>query len=425
MNNNIQTLNDEKDLTNEILKLEEILKVSGDKNAFLQQIDYLLSFVKEPTIYDEINKLKYLYDKYGCLQGFKIQLDYIVDFLNKKFDKFIPVNDKFIELYKNQAKETGISFLVPELDRLTGGIQKGTITTIVGGPGCMKTTLAVNICYNAIKEGKNVCYLTLEETPFQLYCKVMSRASVDINKHLICSDIVQNRLSEENKQIMFNEVYPYFENLPGLFYMVGENNFISMDTVEIEKLIKDIDKLMKSKSQEKTGKEDHGIDLLVVDHIQLLKYVESTKDEYQLINNYVSFFRRMSLSFLHQDKQISVILLSQCNREGIKFAQKHDGGYQMQHVAEASEIERSSAYIISTYTDTINQMSKLIKIGTIKLRGAPLPLDTLNIYANGQYYQAGETNVPTQTEYSSTELGINIDDEVLPEPLDDMLGDLF
>ena len=222
MNNNIQTLNDEMDLTNEILKLEEILKVSGDKNAFLQQIDYLLSFVKEPTIYDEINKLKYLYDKYGCLQGFKIQLDYIVDFLNKKFDKFIPVNDKFIELYKNQAKETGISFLVPELDRLTGGIQKGTITTIVGGPGCMKTTLAVNICYNAIKEGKNVCYLTLEETPFQLYCKVMSRASVDINKHLICSDIVQNRLSEENKQIMFNEVYPYFENLPGLFYMVGK-----------------------------------------------------------------------------------------------------------------------------------------------------------------------------------------------------------
>lgn len=427
MINNEETENNiySENIIEEIQKLEKILEETGSKDAFLKQIDYLMAFVKEPTIYDGIYKLKKIYKSDGCNQRFKLQLDYLVDFLNKKFDKFIPINDKFIEFYKNQAKETGISFLVPELDRLTGGIQKGTITTIVGGPGCMKTTLAVNICYNAIKEGKNVCYLTLEETPFQLYCKVLSRASIDIGKQLICSEIVQNRLSEEDKQLMFNEVYPYFESLPGLFYMVGENNFISMDTVEIEKLIKEIDKMMKIKSQEKTGEIGHGIDLLVVDHIQLLKYIESTKDEFQVINSYVSFFRRMSLSFLHQDKQISVILLSQCNREGIKYAQKHDGGYQMQHVAEASEIERSSTYVISTYTDTTNQISKILKVGAIKLRGAPLPLDTLNTYADGRYYCAGERNsVPKAMDYESKDITPN-DELELNNNLNDMLGELF
>lgn len=420
----INTIHSES-IIEEILKLEKIIETTENKNEFLEQIDYLMSLVREPTIYDEIYRLKQIYESAGCKQGFKLQLDYLVDFINKKFDNFIPVNDKFIELYNNQAKETGISFLVPELDRLTGGIQKGTITTIVGGPGCMKTTLAVNICYNAIKEGKNVCYLTFEETPFQLYCKILSRASIDVGKLLVCSEIVQNRLNEEDKKIMFNEVYPYFESLPGLFYMVGENNFISMDTVEIEKLIKEIDKMMKTKSQEKTGEKDHGIDLLVVDHIQLLKYVESTKDEFQVINNYVSFFRRMSLSFLHQDKQISVILLSQCNREGIKYAQKHDGGYQMQHVAEASEIERSSTYVISTYTDTNNQISKILKVGVIKLRGAPLPLDTLNTYADGRYYCAGEKNSPPNAmDYESKDITPN-DELELNNNLNDMLGELF
>ena len=133
----------------------------------------------------------------------------------------------------------------------------------------------------------------------------------------------------------------------------------------------------------------------------------------------------MSLSFLHQDKQISVILLSQCNREGIKYAQKHDGGYQMQHVAEASEIERSSTYVISTYTDTNNQISKILKVGVIKLRGAPLPLDTLNTYADGRYYCAGEKNSPPNAmDYESKDIIPN-DELELNNNLNDMLGELF
>ena len=68
---------------------------------------------------------------------------------------------------------------------------------------------------------------------------------------------------------------------------------------------------------------------------------------------YTSFFRQQSLSWLHEKRQISVILLSQANREGYAYAQKTDGQYLSQHVAEDSEVERASAYIISVYTDSM------------------------------------------------------------------------
>lgn len=70
---------------------------------------------------------------------------------DKVYDNFIKSYEK---LYLEQKDETGLSFLCPALDKITGGIQPGTIFTIAGGPGTMKTTYAVNLAYNAIQNGK-------------------------------------------------------------------------------------------------------------------------------------------------------------------------------------------------------------------------------------------------------------------------------
>lgn len=181
---------------------------------------------------------------------------------------------------------------------------------------------------------------------------------------------------------------------------------------------------MQIKSKEKQNNEEHGIDLLVVDHIQLLKYAENEKDEYQLINTYVSFFRRLALSFLNKNKEISVILLSQANREGLAYAQKHDGAFFMQHVAEASELERASTYMISTYTDATLQMSKILKIGVLKLRGAALPMGTINIFADGEYYQVGDALTKEQQKYNIGDIMTSPEINGLPN-LDEILNGIL
>lgn len=315
---------------------------------------------------------------------------------------FEPISERYKEMWHKDVEFSGVSFLCPELDKRTGGMIPGSLAVMLGASGCMKTTTTVNICYNAIKEGKNVIYLSLEESPMQLYSKLLSRVSVDVGKPLDTSNMIKQVLDEKEQAILFNEVEPYLNSLPGKFYIVGEEDLGNYSLGTFENKLADVDALM----QEKTG---HGADIVVVDHIQLLKYADSHRDEFSTINMYVSFFRQQSLSFLHKKKQIIVILLSQSNRDGMDYARKHDGHYLMTHVAEASEIERSASYIISTYTDAMTQVSKLLKMGAIKLRNAALPMDTINVYADGTYYQVGETSTPEQKEYNMNDLDLGID----------------
>lgn len=305
---------------------------------------------------------------------------------------FIPIGSVFKNLYGKKSREKGIPFLCPPIDKLTGGMHPGTLSVLAAGPGSCKTTTSINIAYNAAKNGKNVCILTLEETPYFLYCKLMSRVSVDLGINLITQDVVQNKLSVKDKDKLLEKVHPYFERLKGTIYFVGEEDFSTINEINITTKLEEVNNLLIERSKN-YGEEEHGIDLLIVDHIQMLKYANvSQRDEYRVVNEYVNYFRAQSKSFLHTKKPITVLLLSQTTREGYNYAQKHDGIYRMQHIAEASELERAASYIISLYTDAENQLSNIIKFCTVKLRGAPLLMNSINVFVDGEHYQVGESD---------------------------------
>ena len=326
---------------------------------------------------------------------------------------YVPIGHNFKTLYGTKHREKGIPFLCPTIDDLTGGMHPGTLSVLAGGPGSMKTTTSINIAYNAVKEGKNVCILTLEETPYFLYCKLMSRVSVDIGISLPVQEVVQNKLSYTDKQKLLDEVHPYFENMKGTIYFVGEEDFSLISKNSISKKLEEINNLLIERSK-KYGDEVHGIDLLIIDHIQMLKYSNVLqKDEYRLLNEYVDYFRSQAISFLDTKKPIAVLLLSQTTREGYNYAKKNDGMYMMQHIAESSELDRAATYIVSIYTDAETQLSKQIKYYTVKLRNAPMLMNSVNVFADGKYYQVGEiipkSEVPDYgiSDIESVDLNIN------------------
>ena len=269
----------------------------------------------------------------------------------------------------------------------------------------MKSTLAVNICWQAAKKGFNTCYLSLEETRTNLFLKLMSRISCDIQKNIPVSAILRKKLDSEQEEILFEEVYPKFLSAPGILEIMDDTLIPNYETLTIEEKLKEWDTIIQKKSLEKTGKEGHGIDILVIDHVQILKFTKVVENEYALINSYVSFFRQQSLSFLGEDRQIVVILLSQVNREGLDYATRNNGAYKMSQIAEASEIERASSYIITVHTNAMSQASKLFKMGALKLRNAALPMDTVNVYADGEHYCVGEiVDVPQMMDYTSEDV---------------------
>ena len=413
----IKTYSKDKNITSTLSLLDNMIQYCSNDNDTLEKVEKFIS---------------YLRNKHFLTSDVREKIYQLKKELEVEETEYCSISDKFVELYNSKVNHKGISFLCPKLDELTGGIVSGTICTLAGAPGSMKTTTALNICYNAVREGKNVVYFSLEETPFRLFEKLLSRVSVDSGVPLSVSDISQDKLDTNDKTNLFNKVLPYLNSLSGDLYIIGEEDLVNYETITIEKKLKEIDELAKWRTLEKRGEENHGIDLVVIDYVQLLKYASSEKDEFSVINMYVSFFRRQALSFLNEKREVAVLLLSQVNREGVTYAQRHDGRYQMQHIAEASELERSSTYVITVYADATTQLSKLLKIGAVKLRNAPLPMDTINVFADGEYYHVGISPTPTQKEYNISDIessSVNVlpeeNEDELPDKLKNVLGELF
>lgn len=381
--------------------------------------DYVYMYIAQKKRRFISNKLLNLSDKVRT-QGFTDDditdvYKYLSESETDNNYKSVADKEVFQDLYEKQAQLKGISFLSPELDQLTGGIMPGQICTILGAPGSMKTTYSSNIAYNAMREGKNILYLSLEEQPMQLLSKWLSRCSLDINKPLKQKDIVQRTLDEKQKAILFSEVFEKFKSYEGKLYIVGEQDLSDYSLSTLEAKFKEVDKLAREET-------DHGIDLIVVDHIQLLKFAVSGLDTISTINMYVSFFRQQSLSWLHEKRNVSIILLSQANREGYSYAQKNSGAYLSQHVAEGSEVERASSYIISVYTDAMSQVTNQLTLCAVKLRGSALPPSVIPIYEDGSVYQVGELN-RTFADISDNVV-TNDNSKLTIDALDSMLGDL-
>ena len=80
----------------------------------------------------------------------------------------------------------------PSLDKITGGFRPGSLNVIAGRPGSGKTSLAMNIAYNAaVKYNKRVLVISLELSKEELANRVLSfvsEGSLDTAKDLVYID---------------------------------------------------------------------------------------------------------------------------------------------------------------------------------------------------------------------------------------------
>lgn len=324
------------------------------------------------------------------------------------------------KVYTKEEVTKGIPTGVEIIDSTTGGLQKGTVTTLFGFTGSMKTTWALNIAYNAMKEGKNVCYLSLEVSKLHIAYNLLSRTSFepDLKIPIEHRDIKRHKLNKDKEEFLFNKVLPYFNNLPGKIYVLDETDMEGYSLFALESKMSDIDKLAK----EKTGK---GIDLLVVDHAQLLKFskdMSSAGLETSIINQYVSFFRQQCMNFIKEKRSISVLILSQANRGGWEWAVKHDGSYQLTALAEANELERASSMVMSVFSSDPLKQVKRAKVQLLKCRDGQTMEMAMDVFADPAFYAFGDL-VDNAGDTSFDGAGLeSILSNTEPEDLDAQLG---
>lgn len=261
----------------------------------------------------------------------------------------------------------GILTGINEIDDVCKGVRKGELWIHAAYPAELKTTLALNVCYNnATRFKKNVVYISFE-MPYeqirrQAYAlhSANSRFSLQGYKPLDYAAIRDGFLNEEEKDFYLNHVIPDLEYNPTYthFETVAPDREWTMDDVryQIELFHKEFE-----------------VGLVVLDHGQWIqpRKQNRNKDYTISLNSVINDAKNLALHFDH-NRKVPVLMLFQINRKGKEDADKNDGVYKMNALTYANACEKTADIITTTYLNDSLRAAGITKISCLKNRDNPI-----------------------------------------------------
>lgn len=221
-------------------------------------------------------------------------------------------------LYNNKGEVTGVPSGFPELDEKTSGFQKGDMILIAARPSMGKTTFALNLAeYAALRAAKSIVVFSLEMSKEQLAYKLLcSEANVDMLK------LRTGNLEDAD-----------WDNIARASGPLADAKIYIDDTAGIS--------VMEMRSKCRRIKIEHGIDMIVVDYLQLMTGSgESRQQEVSEISR--------SIKALAKEMQCPVIALSQLSRAP---EQRTDHRPMLSDLRESGSIEQDADLVMFLYRD--------------------------------------------------------------------------
>ncbi|AAK81635.1 replicative DNA helicase [Clostridium acetobutylicum] len=266
------------------------------------------------------------------------------------------------KLYNNKGEITGIPSGFPELDDKTSGFQKGDMVLIAARPSMGKTTFALNIAeYAALRAGKSVVIFSLEMSKEQLAYKLLcSEANVDMLK------LRTGNLEDED-----------WDNIARASGPLADAKIFIDDTAGVS--------VMEMRSKCRRLKIEHGIDLIVIDYLQLMSgNGESRQQEVSEISR--------SIKALAKEIGCPVIALSQLSRAP---EQRNDHRPMLSDLRESGSIEQDADLVMFLYRDEYynkeTEQKNVAECIIAKQRNGPT--GTVNLAWLGQYSKFGRLDV--------------------------------
>lgn len=287
------------------------------------------------------------------------------------------IDEKLKELHDIEEVH-GIKYGIPCIDEIYPGTTSKSFTVIAGYTGSMKTTLAVNHCFLHMLQGKNVLYFSLEVSEEEILMSLMSLYTISCTNEPIKKEDIK-KMRNNNKE-KFDKIYTDLMSLPGKIVFRDESTLKMSSQSVYTGIIRKVDKELKDRFNK-------GLDLIVLDHAQMLKYdsdSKGNKDPYQVLNRWTDFFRR----FASRDGY-AVILVSQTSRGGYEYACKHGGQYLLTGLAEGNELERGATCVIALFSNEESKASGEISVQILKNRFGPVMLEPQTTTVKPEYYLVG------------------------------------
>jgi replicative DNA helicase len=272
---------------------------------------------------------------------------------NTGFESFADALKAAIDMagaaYKRAGHLSGLATGLTDLDRMMGGLQNSDLVILAGRPGMGKTALATNIAYNVAKtwrgeqkpdgmiktvDGGKVGFFSLEMSSEQLATRILAEQA-----GVPSSDIRRGAIQEDQ----FDRIVEAAQEMQRIPLYIDQTGGISIGQLAV---------------RARRLKRQRGLDLLVVDYLQLLMGTSrrSSENRVQEITEITT-----SLKALAKELNVPILALSQLSRQ---VESREDKRPQLSDLRESGSIEQDADVVLFVFRDEYYLKNRKPKEGT-------------------------------------------------------------
>ena len=238
--------------------------------------------------------------------------------------------------FKRSGRTSGVSTGFIDLDKLLGGLHPSDLVVLAGRPSMGKTAIATNIGFNAARayraerlpdgrtiaeDGAAVGFFSLEMSAEQLATRILSEES-----RVPSNNIRKGEVSHED----FDRFIEASQRLAAVPFYIDDTPALSIAAL---------------RTRARRLKRMHGLDLIVIDYLQLLRGGGEHRQENRVQE--ISDITR-GLKTLAKELNVPVIALSQLSRA---VESREDKRPMLSDLRESGSIEQDADVVIFVYRE--------------------------------------------------------------------------
>ena len=247
--------------------------------------------------------------------------------------------------FKTEGNVTGVTTGLIDMDKKLGGLQKSDLLILAGRPSMGKTALATNMAFNAAKayaesggtQGARVGFFSLEMSADQLATRILADQSG------VSGDAIRKGNIRQEDFRSFVEASQKLSQMP---LYIDDTPALSISAV---------------RTRARRLKRQHGLDLLVVDYLQLLRGTGSKQGTDNRVQEVSEITR--GLKAIAKELAIPVVALSQLSRQ---VEQREDKRPQLSDLRESGSIEQDADVVMFVYREEYYLSRMEPEVGTDK-----------------------------------------------------------
>ena len=245
---------------------------------------------------------------------------------------------------QNRGELSGVTTGFTDLNSLLGGFQKSDLVLLAARPSMGKTALAVNLAVNAAKAGKKVAMFSLEMSKTQIGQRILASFA-----QMNLSSLFKGELEGQD-----------------LVNLITASNELSKYSLHIDDTA--AISLIELKAKLRRLKMEEGLDLVVIDYLQLMTTGERIENRVQEISQI-----SRGLKAIAKELDVPVLALSQLSRA---LEQRPDKRPKLSDLRESGAIEQDADIVMFLYRDYVynkeTENPNLAEVIVSKHRNGPI-----------------------------------------------------